>query len=328
MSASDTRHRLVYTARLPEPIERELHERYDAIRIERAYLARLDAGIEALVVMPSTPLRATAIQSLPASIRIIASYSVGTDHIDLAAAAARGLPVTNTPDVLTDATADIAMLLILSACRQASRAERELRAGRWRGLSMADVPGIDLAGRSLGIFGFGRIGQATARRARAFGMRIVYHGPQRKADAERELEARFEPDRKAFLQTIDVLSLHAPATAATRHFIDRETLALLRKGSVVVNTARGPLVDDAALIEALRSRHLHAAGLDVYDGEPAVNPGYLELDNVTLLPHIGSATIETRVAMGERVLANLAAYFAGQPLPNEVRLPGAPRTPE
>ena len=130
MSASDTRHRLVYTARLPEPIERELHERYDAIRIERAYLARLDAGIEALVVMPSTPLRATAIQSLPASIRIIASYSVGTDHIDLAAAAARGLPVTNTPDVLTDATADVAMLLILSACRQASSAERELRAGR------------------------------------------------------------------------------------------------------------------------------------------------------------------------------------------------------
>jgi lactate dehydrogenase-like 2-hydroxyacid dehydrogenase len=316
--ASGQRHRIAYTARLPEPIERSLHELYDATRIEHLDLSRLDAGIEALVVTPSTSLPAPAIEALPASIGLIASYSVGTDHIDLAAAAARALPVTNTPDVLTDATADIAMLLILSACRQASIAERELRAGRWRGLSMADVPGIDLAGRSLGIFGFGRIGQATARRARVFGMQIVYHGPQRKPAAERELEARFEPDREAFLRTIDVLSLHAPATAATRHFVDREALALLRKGSVVVNTARGPLVDDAALIEALRERHLHGAGLDVYDGEPAVNAGYLELDNVTLLPHIGSATIETRVAMGRRVLANLEAHFAGRPLPNQV----------
>jgi lactate dehydrogenase-like 2-hydroxyacid dehydrogenase len=318
VSATGTRHRIVYTARLPAPIERELHERYDATRIERSNLTSLGSDIEALVVTPGTPLTAATIQSLPANIRLIASYSVGTDHIDLAAAAARGVHVTNTPDVLTDATADVAMLLILSACRQASIAERELRAGRWRGLSMADVPGIDLAGRTLGIYGFGRIGQATARRARAFGMRIVYHGPQPKPEAERELDARFEPDRKAFLQAIDVLSLHAPATATTRHFVNREALATLRKGSVVVNTARGPLVDDEALIEALRMRHLHGAGLDVYDGEPKVNPGYLELDNVTLLPHIGSATIETRVAMGQRVLANLAAHFAGQPLPNAV----------
>ena len=318
MSASDPRHRIVYTARLPEPIERELHERYDATRIERTQLASLDGSVEALVVTPGTSLSAAAIDALPTGIRLIASYSVGTDHIDLAAAAARGLRVTNTPDVLTDATADVAMLLILSACRQASVAERELRAGRWRGLSMADVPGIDLAGRTLGIYGFGRIGQATARRARAFGMRIVYHGPHRKPESERELEARFEPDRAAFLRSIDVLSLHAPASASTRHFVDREALALLREGSVVVNTARGPLVDDEALIEALRSRHLHGAGLDVYDGEPKVNPGYLELDNVTLLPHIGSATLETRVAMGRLVLANLEAHFAGRPLPNPV----------
>jgi lactate dehydrogenase-like 2-hydroxyacid dehydrogenase len=322
VSASAIRRRIVYTARLPEPIERALNDTYDAARIEPAEIASLAEGIEALVVTPSTPLTAAAMRALPASVRLIASYSVGTDHIDLAAAAAQDLRVTNTPDVLTDATADVAMLLILSACRQASFAERELRAGHWRGLSMADVPGIDLAGRTLGIYGFGRIGQATARRARAFGMRIVHHGRRRRPDAERELDARFEPDRKAFLQSIDVLSLHAPATPATRHFVDRETLALLRKGSVVVNTARGPLVDDEALIEALRSRHLHGAGLDVYDGEPKVHPGYLALDNVTLLPHIGSATIETRVAMGERVLANLAAHFAGQPLPNEVVLRG------
>jgi glyoxylate reductase len=183
---------------------------------------------------------------------------------------------------------------------------------------MADVPGIDLAGRTLGIYGFGRIGQATARRGRAFGMRIAYHGPNRKPEAERELEARYEPERRQFLQTIDVLSLHAPAGESTRHFVDAEALRWMRQGSVVVNTARGPLVDDAALIAALRSRHLHGAGLDVYDGEPEVNPGYLELDNVTLLPHIGSATIETRVAMGRRVLANLEAHFAGRPLPNLV----------
>jgi lactate dehydrogenase-like 2-hydroxyacid dehydrogenase len=303
---------------LPDPIERELGRRYDSKRIDRADLASLGPDIEALVVTPGISLTAATIQALPAGIRLIASYSVGTDHIDLSAAAARGLRVTNTPDVLTDATADVAMLLILSACRQASVAERELRAGRWRGLSMADVPGIDVAGRTLGIYGFGRIGQATARRARAFGMRIVYHGPRRKPDAERELEARFEPGRKEFLQAIDVLSLHAPAGPETRHFVNREALATLRKGSVVVNTARGPLVDDEALIGALRSRHLHGAGLDVYDGEPKVDPGYLELDNVTLLPHIGSATVETRVAMGERVLQNLEAHFAGKPLPNEV----------
>jgi lactate dehydrogenase-like 2-hydroxyacid dehydrogenase len=325
VTAGGVRHRVVYTARLPEAIERELHERYDATRIERSALAALDAGVEAIVVTPGTPLAAATIRSLPAGIGLIASYSVGTDHIDLAAAAARGLPVTNTPEVLTDATADVAMLLILSACRQASLAERELRAGRWRGLSMADVPGIDLAGRTLGIYGFGRIGQATARRARAFGMRIAYHGPGRKPDAERELDARFEADRESFLRSIDVLSLHAPATPATRHFVDRDALGLLRRGSVVVNTARGPLVDDAALIEALCSRHLHAAGLDVYDGEPKVHPGYLELDNVTLLPHIGSATVETRVAMGRLVLANLAAHFAGEPLPNPV---GGFRSPE
>jgi glyoxylate reductase len=321
VSASGTkRPRLAYTARLPDPIEHELNERYDARRIERTDLGSLEAGVEALVVTPATVLDAATIRSLPASLRLIASYSVGTDHIDVAAATARGLKVTNTPDVLTDATADVAMLLILSACRQASVAERELRAGRWRGLSMADVPGIDLAGRTLGIYGFGRIGQATARRARAFGMRIVYHGPNRKPEAERELEARFEPERLPFLQAIDVLSLHAPATPGTRHFVNRQTLAAMRRGSVVVNTARGPLVDDEALIEALRSRHLHGAGLDVYDGEPKVNPGYLDLDNVTLLPHIGSATIETRVAMGQRVLANLEAHFSGKPLPSEVRL--------
>ena len=318
MTSAPTRHRIVYTARLPVPIELELHEHYDAQRIDAAGLAQLVDGVEALVVTPGTPLNATTIQALPASVRLIASYSVGTDHIDLAVAAARGLPVTNTPDVLTDATADVAMLLILSACRQASVAERELRAGRWRGLSMADVPGVDLAGRTLGIYGFGRIGQATARRAKAFGMRIAYHGPNRKPDAERELDARYEPDRRTFLQTIDVLSLHAPASASTRHFVDREALAWLRNGVVVINTARGPLVDDEALIAALRSRHLHGAGLDVYDGEPKVNPGYLDLDNVTLLPHIGSATFETRVAMGRRVLANLEAHFAGQPLPNAV----------
>jgi len=305
-------------SRIPDAIARVLRERFDAHDVSIATPSAWPQDVEALVVTPATRLPAQTIATLPSTLRLIASYSVGVDHIDLTAAKARGVRVSNTPDVLTDATADIAMLLILSACRRASACERELRAGHWRGLSMQDMFGVDLAGRTLGVFGFGRIGQATARRARAFRMQIAYHGPQRKPAAEASLEARFEPDARSFLRSIDVLSLHAPLTPATRRFVNRETLAALKPGSVVVNTARGGLVDDEALIEALKSRHLFAAGLDVYEGEPDVNPGYLQLDNLTLLPHIGSATYETRHAMGMKVVENVEAWFAGKPLPTAV----------
>jgi len=305
-------------SRIPDAIARVLRERFETHDVSITAPVAWPQAVEALVVTPATRLPAETIATLPSTLRLIASYSVGVDHIDLAAARARGLRVSNTPDVLTDATADIAMLLILSACRRASACERELRAGHWHGLSMQDMFGVDLAGRTLGIYGFGRIGQATARRARAFRMRIVYHGPERKPAAEAPLEARFEPDAMSFLRSIDVLSLHAPLTPATRRFVNRETLAALKPGSVVVNTARGGLVDDEALIDALGSRHLFAAGLDVYEGEPDLNPRYLELDNVTLLPHIGSATYETRHAMGMKVVENVEAWFAGQPLPSAV----------
>jgi glyoxylate reductase len=308
---------VAYPASIPSEIEQGIRECYEAHRIGARDLPHGPPGLEAIVAAPGFALPAQIIERLPTSVGLIASYSVGVDHIDLAAAARRGIRVTNTPDVLTDATADIAMLLILAACRGASRAERELRAGRWRGISMDQMPGVDLAGRTLGIYGFGRIGQATARRARAFGMRVIYHGPKRRVEDE-AIGARFEPDRAAFLAATDVLSLHAPLTPATRRFVCRETLAALRPGSIVINTARGGLVDDEALIEALASGHLRAAGLDVYEGEPQLHPGYLGLENVTLLPHIGSATRETRLAMGRKVLANLEAHFAGRSLPDPV----------
>jgi lactate dehydrogenase-like 2-hydroxyacid dehydrogenase len=310
---------VIYTRRLPPAIEEELHRLFDARHVDPAGedVARTLDGVWGIVVVPGTRCDAAMIARLPACVRILASYSVGVDHIDLEAAAARGIAVSNTPDVLTDATADIAMLLILAACRAATRAEHFLRSGRWRGISLLDMFGVDLAGRTLGILGFGRIGRATARRARAFGMSIVYHGPRARPEAV-ALEARYEPERGDFLAASDVVSLHAPLTPATRHIIDATALAAMRPGSILVNTARGSLVDDSALIDALRRGHLRAAGLDVYEGEPDINPAYLELDNVTLLPHIGSATIETRHAMGRKVIANLTACAAGRPMPDRV----------
>jgi len=311
---------VVYTSRLPAAIEEELETRFGARHVGPAdadFCARL-TRTWGLVAGPGASLDSALIHRLPGSVRIIASYSVGVDHIDIEAARIRGIVVTNTPDVVTNATADVAMLLILSACRQASWAERRLRAGEWRGASLLDTFGVDLAGRTLGIFGYGRIGQATARRGVAFGMQIVYHGRHPRAVTDLP-GARFEAQLHAFLAASDIVSLHVPLTPATRHVVDRDAIAAMRPGSILVNTARGGLVDDEALIEALRSGHLRAAGLDVYDSEPRIRPGYLTLDNVTLLPHIGTATIETRLAMGRAVIANLKAFREGREPPGWVR---------
>lgn len=310
---------VIYTKPLPAPIEDELLRRYDARLVplrEWGVNGSLEK-VRVVIVVTGERFDANVISRLPDSVGLIAAYSVGTDHIDLSAAAKRGLRVTNTPDVLTDATADLTMLLLLSACRGASAAERRLRSGAWPGVAVTDMFGVDLAGRTLGIYGFGRIGQATARRAAAFGMKIIYHGPRAKADV-RGPEARFEPDLHTFLRNCDVLSLHAPHTPETERIIRRETLALMPRGSVLINSARGALVDDEALIEALRTGHLRAAGLDVYNNEPNFNPEYLRLDNLTLLPHIGSATEQARVAMGRKVLASAAAFLEGGHIPDAV----------
>ncbi len=307
------------TTALPPAIQAELQSQFGARFVDSTVpgFAQSLQGVRAIIAAPACPLPAALIAALPPSVGLIAAYSAGTDYIDVAAARHRAIAVTNTPDVLTDATADAAMLLILSACRNASWAERHLRAGLWTGASLLDMFGVDLAGRTLGVLGFGRIGRAVARRALACGMRILYHSPRVGAD-DPTLPARFQPDFLEFLRTTDVLSLHAPLTPATRRIVDREALAQLRPGSILINTARGDLIDDDAVIDSLRRRHLRAAGFDVYSGEPRIHPGYLTLDNVTLLPHMGSAAAETRLAMGRKVIANIEAFLAGRTLPNPV----------
>ncbi len=267
---------------------------------------------EALFFTSSLPLRGAFLEALPREVKIAASCSVGFDHIDVAACKARGLIVTNTPDVLTDCTADMAMLLILAACRRAHEYDAIMRAGWRRRFGLGDMLGIRVSGKRLGILGMGRIGRAVARRARGFGMRILYHDIAR-LPPDLEEGAEYFADLKAMLPHCDILTLHAPGGEATRKIINAETLALLPKGAVLVNAARGSLVDEEALLAALRSGHLFAAGLDVFQNEPDFDTRFAELPNVFLTPHMGSATVETRNAMGFRALDNIAAVLAGRP---------------
>ncbi|MGZ6162842.1 MAG: NAD(P)-dependent oxidoreductase, partial [Myxococcaceae bacterium] len=229
----------------------------------------------------------------------------------------RGLVMSNTPEVLTDATAEIALLLLLGAARRAYEGQELLRSGGWTGWGPTQLMGRQLSGKRLGVVGMGRIGQAMARRARGFGVEIHYTD-QRRLPPEKEEGAIFHPSVDALLPVSELLSLHAPSTPETRHLLDARRLALLPRGAIVVNTARGDLVDDEALIAALRSGQVGAAGLDVFQGEPALHPGYRSLPNTFLLPHMGSATIETREAMGFRALDNVDAVLSGRPAPDRV----------
>ena len=278
-------------------------------------LAERAEGCDGLLVCSSERLNAAMIGRLPASVKMVASFSVGYEHIDIAAARSRGITVSNTPEVLNDATADIAMLLLLAASRRAHEGNATVREDRWAGWHAHMLLGRQVTGKRLGVFGMGRIGQAVARRARGFGMNIHYHNRQR-LPAALEEGATYHADPQSLLAASDFLTLHAPSSAETRGFLNQARIALLPDKAVVVNTARGDLVDDDALIAALRSGKVFAAGLDVYAGEPKINPAYRSLDNVFLMPHLGSATIETRDAMGFCALDNLDAFFAGQPLPN------------
>ena len=273
---------------------------------------------DGILVAPTDRCSASMIGGLSPRCRILASFSVGVDHIDVAAATQRGIAVSNTPDVLTDATADIALLLILGSMRAAWSAQTSLRAGEWGHWAPTGYLGRDLKGARLGIVGMGRIGQATARRAIGFGMKVSYWN-RRPLTLPADLSALpWCQDLDSLFASCDVISLHTPATPETDRMVDRRRLALMPKGSVLINTARGSLVDDDALIEALGTGHLFAAGLDVFKGEPALDPRYRTLPNTYLLPHIGSATEETRTAMGNKAVDNLEAFFAGNPLPDRV----------
>lgn len=270
----------------------------------------------------------TVTDSVPAALlaqpglraRLIANFGVGFNHIDVNAARSAGIAVTNTPDAVTDATADLALLLMLMSARRAGEGERELRAGHWTGWRPTHLLGQDLRGKLLGLVGFGRIAQATAQRALlGLGMRIAYYS-RRPADAavEAALQAQHVGSLDELLAQCDVVSLHVPGGAETHHLLDARRLALLKPSALLINTARGTVVDEAALAAALARRDLWGAGLDVYEQEPTVHPQLLALDNVVLLPHQGTSTVETRTAMGLRVCRNLEAFFAGDPLPDRV----------
>jgi lactate dehydrogenase-like 2-hydroxyacid dehydrogenase len=247
-----------------------------------------------------------------ATVKLIANYGAGVDHIDLVAARSVGLTVTNTPDVLTDATAELALLLMLMASRRAGEGERELRAGQWAGWRPTHLLGQSLSGRCLGLFGFGRIGQATARRAQsALGMRIAYFSRHRDEVAEAELGADYVPTLGALAAMADVLSLHCSGGAETRYLVNAELLRQMKPTAILINTARGSVVNERDLARALRDREIAAAGLDVFENEPAVTAALTGLENAVLLPHLGSATAEARIAMGMRVVANIDGFFAG-----------------
>jgi glyoxylate reductase len=312
--------KVIVTRRLPESVEAKLAALFDA---------ELNPGDEALgperlcdaaarcdVLAPSVRDRvdAAVIGGAGPRLRLIANFGAGTDNIDLEAARSRGIAVTNTPGVLTEDTADLAMALILMALRRLGEGERTLRAGRWRGWGPTDQLGRGLGGKALGIVGMGRIGGALARRARAFGMIVHYHNRHPVPDET----ARYWPELDAMLAQMDVVSLNAPYGPDTHHLVDRRRLALIRPDAWLINTARGGLVDEEALIEALAAGGIAGAGLDVYPDEPHIDPRLLDLPNLVLLPHLGSATLEARTAMGEKMLANIIAFAEGRELPDRV----------
>ena len=306
---------LFVTRRLPASIEALAAQDYDA-RLTASDVAITNLvdqadGADAILCCPGDVLDAETIGGLPKSIRVIGTFSVGYDHIDIAAAKARGIKICNTPDVLSVATAECAMLLIMLAARRAGEGERLVRSGKWKGWAPTQLLGTQVSGRKLGIFGMGRIGREIARMARGFDMEIHYRDMTR-LSPDLEQGAIFHDNDDSFLPTCQVLSLNAPGGEGTQHWLNNDRIAKLPRGAVVVNAARGTLVDDAALIAALRSGQIAAAGLDVYHGEPHLNPEYLTLENVVLLPHLGSATTETRDAMGRIVLSGVGAILAGE----------------
>lgn len=313
-----TRPRVVVTAPLPGQAVPEL-EKVARVAVhsgpaltDPGDLAEVLAEADAAVTLLDNPVTETVLEDCP-SLRVVANCAVGYDNVDVAAASRRQIWVTHTPDVLTEATADLTWGLILAVTRRLGEAERLLRAGRWRGWRLDLLLGTGLQGARLGILGLGRIGRAVARRAGAFKMEVVATTRTRRADPEFEIVGLDE-----LLRSSDVVSVHLPLTAETRHLLDTARLLEMRPGAVLVNTARGPIVDEAALVDVLQRGHLAGAGLDVFEHEPRVHPGLLEREDVVLLPHIGSATRQTRAAMAELAARNVVAVLEGREPPTPV----------
>jgi len=311
MQHSDVRPKLLLTRKLPDLVEARACRHYD-VRLNAddhlydsvSLLAAMD-GMDAALIALTDKFTAPVIGALPDRLRMLATFSVGVDHIDLAAAARRGLVITNTPDVLTDATAEMAVLLTLGACRRIGEGERMVRGGQWGAWSPTGFLGTGLTGRHVGILGLGRIGQAIAHRLAPFGVHLHYHA-RRPVDVP---GLTYHATPLELFQASQIIIIAAASTAETRHIVNQRHLAAMAPGGVLINIARGDLVDEEAVFAALKSGHLAGAGLDVYQNEPRIDPRWLEFDQVLLSPHLGSATIETRVAMGMRALDNLDDFF-------------------
>ncbi len=318
---------VVVTRRLPSGIEQQLAERYDVLLNRQdtplSPTALGDAMRTADAVLCTVTDRITAAHFAGRRARVLANFGVGVNHIDLDAARAAGVIVTNTPDVLTDDTADLALALVLMTLRRLGEGERHLRSGAWSGWRPTHLLGHSPRGRTLGIIGYGRIGRAMARRATsALGMRVQWWAPREPVIDDPASAGPADAVRAVSLDTLlatsDVVSLHCPSTPETVHLMNAERLRLMPPHAVLINTARGNIVDEHALVEALREEVIAGAGLDVYEFEPTVLPDLRDFENVVLLPHLGSATVETRTAMGERALRNLAAALAGDDPPDRV----------
>ena len=315
-----TKPKIIVTRKWPAPIEEQLKTLYD-VQLNQSDVPmasdELKAALQTADALLSTvtdPITAEILGVPHKRAKIIGNFGVGYNNIDIEAAKREGIVVTNTPHVLTDCTADIAMLLLLMSARRASEGDRLIRTGQWQGWGPTHMMGQKVTGKTLGLIGFGRIAQAMARKAHhGFGMKILFFNPSSPEQTIiDELQAVRCASVEELLKQANFVSLHCPASAATKHLINEERLKLMQPSAHVINTARGDVVDSKALIKALKERWIAGAGLDVFEGEPNIDPGFRELDNVALLPHLGSATLETRVAMGNRVLDNLAAFFSGR----------------
>jgi lactate dehydrogenase-like 2-hydroxyacid dehydrogenase len=316
---------LVVTTRYPKEVEDRIDRDYEARRnpnqlpFNQQQLLSVAEGAAALFITPADRLDSGFFQKVSPTVKVIATFSVGFEHIDVEAAARRKISIAYTPGVNNEATADIAMLLLLGASRRAYEAQELVRTGAWKQPLGTDMLlGWQVGGKVLGIFGMGRVGQAVARRARGFGMKIHYCNGS-KLPAEIAGDAVYREDPSDLLRVSQFLSLHAPETPQTRHFLNSEAINLMPAGAIIVNTARGGLVVDVDLIAALKSGRIAAAGLDVFEGEPKLNSEYVSLKNTFLLPHIGSATIETRTAMGMLALDNVEAVLSGRPAPTLIK---------
>jgi len=316
---------VVVTRKLPDPIETRMMELFDVrLNVDDRPLSQADlvtAVKMADVLVPTVTDRidsAVLSQASP-KLRLIASFGTGVDHIDLASARQRGITVTNTPGVLTEDTADMTMALILAVPRRLAEGERLIRSGQWKGWGPTSMLGHRIWGKRLGIIGMGRIGTAVARRARGFGLAVHYHNRRRvHPDLEAELEATYWESLDQMLARMDIISINCPHTPATYHLLSARRLKLLPRHTYIVNTSRGEVIDENALARMLVQGELAGAGLDVFEHEPAVNPKLLKLDNVVLLPHMGSATMEGRIDMGEKVIINIKTFADGHKPPDRV----------